>query len=83
MVPKPHNGVSGFEISVMVSQGKVEVTIAGGRVVWENDELKAVPGSGKFIEMRPFNYLFHGLDKADAKYLSSLQAPVKHLKSST
>ncbi|KAH9790266.1 Dihydropyrimidinase [Citrus sinensis] len=64
-------------------KGKVEVTIAGGRVVWENDELKAVPGSGKFIEMRPFNYLFHGLDKADAKYLSSLQAPVKRLKSST
>ncbi|KAH9741759.1 Dihydropyrimidinase [Citrus sinensis] len=64
-------------------KGKVEVTIAGGRVVWENDELNVVPGSGKYIEMRPFNYLFHGLDKADAKYLSSLQAPVKRLKSST
>lgn len=64
-------------------KGKVEVTIAGGRVVWENDELKVVPGSGKYIEMRPFNYLFHGIDKADATYLSSVQAPVKRLKSST
>ncbi|GAV62133.1 Amidohydro_4 domain-containing protein [Cephalotus follicularis] len=58
-------------------KGKVEVTIAGGRVVWENDELKVVPGSGKYIEMPPFNYLFNGIEKADARYLSSLRAPVK------
>ncbi|XP_016452348.2 dihydropyrimidinase isoform X1 [Nicotiana tabacum] len=58
-------------------KGKVEVTIAGGRIVWENDELKVVPGAGKYIEMPPFSYLFDGIDKEDAKYLSSLRAPVK------
>ncbi|KAL0459115.1 UNVERIFIED_CONTAM: Dihydropyrimidinase [Sesamum latifolium] len=57
-------------------KGKVEVTIAGGKIVWENDELKAVPGSGKYIKMPPFNYLYDGIEKADADYLSSLQAPV-------
>ena len=65
----------------MFSQGKVEVTIAGGRIVWENNELKVVPGSGKYVEMPPFSYLFNGIDKGDAKYLSSLQAPVKRFKS--
>ncbi|KAJ9699105.1 hypothetical protein PVL29_007945 [Vitis rotundifolia] len=64
-------------------KGKVEVTIAGGKIVWENDELKAVPGSGKYIEMQPFSYLFNGIDKADAKYLSSLQAPVQRSKAAS
>ncbi|KAB1227517.1 Dihydropyrimidinase [Morella rubra] len=62
-------------------KGKVEVTIAGGRIVWENDELKVVPGSGKYVEMQPFSYLFNGIEKLDAKYLSSLKAPVKRSKS--
>ncbi|KAE8037291.1 hypothetical protein FH972_009892 [Carpinus fangiana] len=62
-------------------KGKVEVTIAGGRIVWENDELKVVPGSGKYVELPPFSYLYDGIDKAEAKYLSSLQAPVKRFKS--
>ncbi|GAV90934.1 LOW QUALITY PROTEIN: Amidohydro_1 domain-containing protein/Amidohydro_5 domain-containing protein, partial [Cephalotus follicularis] len=62
-------------------KGKVEVTIAGGRVVWENDELKVVPGSGKYIEMPPFSYLFNGIEKADARHLSSLRAPVKRCNS--
>lgn len=62
-------------------KGKVEVTIAGGRIVWENDELKAVSGSGKYINTPPFSYLFDGIDNADAKYLSSLHAPVQQLKS--
>ena len=48
------------------------MTIAGGRIVWENDELKVVPGSGKYVEMPPFAYLFNGIDKGDAEYLSSL-----------
>ncbi|XP_062015291.1 dihydropyrimidinase isoform X1 [Rosa rugosa] len=64
-------------------KGKVEVTISGGRVVWQNDELKVVPGSGKYIEMPPFSYLFNGIEKADAKYLSSLKAPVKRLRTTT
>ncbi|XP_051134548.1 dihydropyrimidinase [Andrographis paniculata] len=58
-------------------KGKVVVTIAGGRIVWENDELKVVRGAGRYVEMRPFNYLFEGIDKADADYLSSLKAPVR------
>ncbi|OMO87176.1 hypothetical protein CCACVL1_09217 [Corchorus capsularis] len=61
-------------------KGKVEVTIAGGRVVWKDDELKVIPGFGKYIEMPPFSYLFNGIDKADARYLSSLKAPVKRFK---
>ncbi|GER55029.1 dihydropyrimidinase [Striga asiatica] len=58
-------------------KGKVEVTIAGGRVVWEDNELKVIPGSGKYIEMPPFSYLFDGIEKTDAEYFSSLRAPVK------
>lgn len=44
--------------------------------MWEEEELKAVPGSGNYIKMAPFNYLFEGLETADAAYLSSLRAPV-------
>ncbi|GLT54254.1 hypothetical protein SLA2020_274660 [Shorea laevis] len=51
------------------------------RIVWENDELKVVPGTGKYVELPPFSYLFDGIDKAEATYLSSLQAPVKRFKS--
>lgn len=67
---------------LLCSQGKVEVTIAGGRIVWENEELKVVPGSGKYISMPPFNYLYHGIDKADARYLTSLKAPVNRIRPS-
>lgn len=64
-------------------KGSVEVTIAGGRIVWQNNELNVVPGSGKYIEMPPFGYLFDGISKADANYLSSLKAPVKRQKSAS
>ncbi|KAK9124859.1 hypothetical protein Scep_013705 [Stephania cephalantha] len=64
-------------------KGKVEVTIAGGRVVWRHGELNVVPGSGRYIEMPPFGHLFDGIDKADASYLSSLHAPVKRGKVTT
>ncbi|KAL6284568.1 hypothetical protein ACE6H2_015497 [Prunus campanulata] len=50
-------------------KGKVEVTISGGRVVWLNDELKVFPGSGKYVEMRPFSYLFNGIGKADERLI--------------
>lgn len=66
---------------IVKTQGKVEVTIAAGRIVWENEELKVVRGSGKYIEMPPFSYLFDGIEKSDANYLSSLRAPVKRPKS--
>ncbi|KAJ3669190.1 hypothetical protein LUZ60_011140 [Juncus effusus] len=58
-------------------KGKVEVTISRGRVVWENGVVNVAPGSGKYIKMPPFGYLFNGLDKSDAAYLDSLRAPVK------
>lgn len=64
-------------------KGEVEVTIAGGRIVWQSGELKVAPGSGRYVEMLPFSYLFDGIDKADAKYLSSLQAPVKRFKATS
>uniref|UniRef100_A0A803KMF1 dihydropyrimidinase n=1 Tax=Chenopodium quinoa TaxID=63459 RepID=A0A803KMF1_CHEQI len=67
----------------VTGKGKVEVTIAGGKIVWQNGELKAFPGSGKYVEMRPFSYVFDGIEKADSNYLSSLQAPVKRSRSST
>ena len=59
------------------------MTIAGGRIVWENEELKVSPGSGKYVKMQPFSYLFDGIDKADSEYLSSLNAPVNRFKSSS
>ncbi|KAF6175273.1 hypothetical protein GIB67_000594 [Kingdonia uniflora] len=64
-------------------KGKVEVTIVGGKVVWENGELKVEPGSGRYIEMPPFGHLFSGIGKADAAYLSSLRAPVHRVRSAT
>lgn len=67
---------------IVCIQGKVEVTIAGGKIVWENEELMVVPGSGKYISMPPFNYLYHGIDKADENYLASLKAPVNRVKPS-
>lgn len=57
------------------------MTIAGGRIVWINDELKVTSGSGKYVRMPPFSYLFGGMDKADAVYISSLKAPVKRFRS--
>ncbi|KAF6168475.1 hypothetical protein GIB67_005027 [Kingdonia uniflora] len=64
-------------------KGKVEVTIVGGKVVWENGELKVEPGFGRYIEMPPFGHLFSGIGKADAAYLSSLRAPVHRVRSAT
>eukprot|EP00250_Pteridium_aquilinum_P032946 c498_g1_i1 orf=145-1728(+) len=56
-------------------KGKVEMTISRGRVVWENGKLNVSPGSGRYISMPPFSYLFDGLDKIDSAYISSLKGP--------
>lgn len=37
---------------------KVIVTISQGRVVWENDQLNVEEGTGRFIKMKPFPYLY-------------------------
>lgn len=39
-------------------KGKVMVTISRGRVVWENGKLDVQSGTGRFIPMKPFSYLF-------------------------
>ncbi|GMP80486.1 hypothetical protein CsSME_00035566 [Camellia sinensis var. sinensis] len=70
-------GRRGKALNRDAAYGKVEVKIAGGRIVWEKGQLKVALGDGKYVEMQPFSYLFGGIDKADAKYLSSLRAPVK------
>ncbi|TYH04547.1 hypothetical protein ES288_A08G015400v1 [Gossypium darwinii] len=62
-------------------KGKVEVTISRGRIVWKDDELKVAPGSGKYIPMPPFGFLFDGIEKIDAKLVSSFKAPVPRFKS--
>ncbi|VAH80856.1 unnamed protein product [Triticum turgidum subsp. durum] len=58
-------------------KGMVEVTISRGRVVWEDGNLNAVPGAGRYVRTPPFGYLFDGLDKSDAVYRASLRAPVR------
>lgn len=55
----------------------MEVTISRGRIVWRHGDLNVVLGSGKYIRMSPFSYLFDGIEKADAEYLASLHAPVQ------
>jgi len=57
----------------------VEITISRGRIVWQEGNLNVVPGSGRYITMPPFGYLFDGIDKADADYLASLHAPVQRV----
>ncbi|RZB97435.1 Dihydropyrimidinase [Glycine soja] len=86
------NPNSSFEItakshhSKLDTNGKVEVTIAGGRVVWENNELKVAHGTGRYIKMPPFSYLSDGIDKKGC-LLSKLppspsgESQIQHLKS--
>ncbi|RRT75351.1 hypothetical protein B296_00018826 [Ensete ventricosum] len=62
-------------------KGKVEATISQGRVVYEDGKLKVIPGSGRYIRMPPFGYLFDGMEKADAAYFASLNAPIQRTKS--
>lgn len=59
-------------------KGKVEMTISRGRIVWENGKLYVHPGSGRYVSLPPFGYLFDGLDKIDSAYVSSLRAPRQH-----
>nr|CAB3474573.1 unnamed protein product [Digitaria exilis] len=58
-------------------KGMVEVTISRGRVVWEDGILNIAPGSGRYVRMQPFGYVFDGIEKSDAAYRASLRAPVQ------
>jgi len=50
-----HHAVDFNIFEGMTCHGVPVVTIAGGRVVWENGQLNVQKGTGKFIEMRPFS----------------------------
>ncbi|GJM92807.1 hypothetical protein PR202_ga09309 [Eleusine coracana subsp. coracana] len=41
-----------------------------GRVVWEDGVLNIAPGSGRYVRMPPFGYIFDGIDKSDARLQS-------------
>ncbi|CAI5535549.1 unnamed protein product [Closterium sp. Naga37s-1] len=55
-------------------QSNIEVT---GRVVWQHGRLNVTRGAGRFVPMRPFGPLFHGIQARDAARLHSYHAPVR------
>ncbi|KAL9660182.1 hypothetical protein QQ045_024994 [Rhodiola kirilowii] len=70
---KTHHSRSDVNIfEGMSGKGKIETTIAGGRVVWENDKLSVTPGTGRYVAMPPYGYLYEGIDKQDAAYIASI-----------
>ncbi|KAJ0020841.1 hypothetical protein Pint_30830 [Pistacia integerrima] len=68
------NANSSFEITATSHHSRSDTN------VYECRRGKVVPGA-KYTEMRPFSYLFDGIDKAEAQYLSSLGDPVKRFTS--
>ncbi|CAI7880249.1 unnamed protein product [Closterium sp. NIES-54] len=58
-------------------QGNIEVTVSQGRVVWQHGRLNVTRGAGRFVPMRPFGPLFHGIQARDAARLHSYHAPVR------
>ncbi|XP_018414908.1 PREDICTED: dihydropyrimidinase [Nanorana parkeri] len=64
---KTHHQAVNFNIfEGMVCHGVPLVTIAGGRVVYENGVLHAVPGQGKYIPRKPFpDYVYSRILKRD------------------
>ncbi|CAI5468113.1 unnamed protein product, partial [Closterium sp. Yama58-4] len=61
----------------VIPQGNIEVTVSQGRVVWQHGRLNVTRGAGRFVPMRPFGPLFHGLQARDAARLQSYSAPVR------
>ncbi|CAM8975581.1 unnamed protein product [Rhodiola kirilowii] len=71
---KTHHSKSDVNIfEGMNGKGKVEVTIARGKVVWENDKLSVTPGSGQYVEMPTRGYMYEGLDKQDDAFKVSAE----------
>ncbi|KAM4029324.1 dihydropyrimidinase isoform 1-T1 [Anomaloglossus baeobatrachus] len=64
---KTHHQAVNFNIfEGMVCHGVPLVTIAGGRVVYENGALHTVPGHGKYIPRKPFSdYVYSRVLKRD------------------
>ncbi|XP_073535859.1 dihydropyrimidinase isoform X2 [Phyllobates terribilis] len=64
---KTHHQAVNFNIfEGMVCHGVPLITIAGGRVVYENGTLHTVPGHGKYIPRKPFaDYVYSRVLKRD------------------
>jgi dihydropyrimidinase len=45
--------------------GLTETTIAGGRVVFENNEVKSTPGSGKFMARENYGFVYERIPAMD------------------
>ena len=41
--------------------GRVDLTISRGRIVFDNGKLNLLPGTGRFVAVKPFGGLYHGL----------------------
>eukprot|EP00013_Stygamoeba_regulata_P008299 CAMPEP_0177668824 /NCGR_PEP_ID=MMETSP0447-20121125/23028_1 /TAXON_ID=0 /ORGANISM="Stygamoeba regulata, Strain BSH-02190019" /LENGTH=503 /DNA_ID=CAMNT_0019175479 /DNA_START=91 /DNA_END=1602 /DNA_ORIENTATION=+ len=63
---KTHHHAVDFNIfEGMEVTGVAEVTISRGRVVWENNELKTVQGSGCFIPRDCYGSVYAGIEQRD------------------
>lgn len=45
--------------------GVADVTVTGGRVVWEDGKFNSTPGSGRYVSREPFGYTFERVKKYD------------------
>ncbi|EFA85501.1 dihydropyrimidinase [Heterostelium album PN500] len=63
---KTHHQAVDFNIfEGMKVTGLAQTTIVAGKVVWNNDKLSTVKGSGKFVPRPPFGMVFDGIDTRD------------------
>ena len=62
-----HHAVDFNIFEGMEVHGIAEVTISGGRVVWENGTLKTIRGSGSYIPRATFGMPYYGIELQDAE----------------
>ena len=53
-----HHAVDFNVFEGMTVQGVADYTVSGGRVVWENGELKTESGWGRIVTREPFGYAY-------------------------
>jgi dihydropyrimidinase len=64
---KTHHHAVDFNIfEGMTVHGVCDVTIARGRVVWQNGQLSVLNGHGKYISREKFGWPFNGIAERDA-----------------
>jgi dihydropyrimidinase len=56
----------------MTTIGNAAITLSRGRVLWENDQLRTEPGTGKYVDRPCFSPYWHSQEKRNA-----LQTPTK------